>query len=417
MVQLEHAIWWHVYPLGAVGAPVIERKGDDAAPRLARLVVWLDYVVELGCSGLLLGPVFDSTSHGYDTVDHFRIDPRLGGDDDFDRFIDEARRRGLHVMLDGVFNHVGALHRYVSEAVGAGGGMVRVRHEGGHPTHEPWEGHGDLALLDHDNPSVVQWVGDVMLHWLRRGIVGWRLDVAYAVPAHVWRTVIDRVRGEFPEAVFLGEVIHGDYGRIATEAHFDSVTQYELWKAIWSAQVDRNCWELAAAIERHEQFGQMALMNTFVGNHDVDRIAGKVGDEGAALAAVILLTLPGMPSIYYGDEQGFRGAKGEGIWADTPLRPELPATPADLSLHGRWMYELYTDLIGLRRRNAWLARGSVQVEHKENERITWCTRGEGHEMRAHLFLATARAEIEVDGAQVFTWQGAGEATNGAPITW
>lgn len=115
MSLLDNAIWWHVYPLGALGAPIHDRSGDDAGHRLPRLEAWLDYVVELGCSGLLLGPIFESVAHGYDTLDHFRIDARLGDDADFDHFMAACRERGLSVMLDGVFNHVAASHPRVEE--------------------------------------------------------------------------------------------------------------------------------------------------------------------------------------------------------------------------------------------------------------------------------------------------------------
>ena len=76
---VEHVIWWHVYPLGALAAPIHTRE-EGLQHRLRRLDPWLDHAVALGCSGVLLGPVFASTSHGYDTVDHYRIDPRLGDD-------------------------------------------------------------------------------------------------------------------------------------------------------------------------------------------------------------------------------------------------------------------------------------------------------------------------------------------------
>ena len=104
---VRHAIWWQVYPLGFVGAfPAgIPPAADEH--RLSRLVDWLDHAIGLGASGIALGPVFASRTHGYDTTDHYRIDPRLGDDADFDRLVDEAHRRGLRVLLDGVFNHVG----------------------------------------------------------------------------------------------------------------------------------------------------------------------------------------------------------------------------------------------------------------------------------------------------------------------
>src|SRR5687768_14386869 len=92
------ALWWHVYPLGFLGA---EREATPGlAHRLARLEPWLDYAVELGASGIALGPVFAAETHGYDTVDHLRIDPRLGDDADFDALVAAAHARGLRVLLD-----------------------------------------------------------------------------------------------------------------------------------------------------------------------------------------------------------------------------------------------------------------------------------------------------------------------------
>ena len=88
---------------GAVGAA----RAEPARHRLRQLERWLDYAAGLGCDGLLLGPVFAAETHGYDTVDHFRIDPRLGDEGDFDALVAAAGQRGLRLVLDGVFNHVG----------------------------------------------------------------------------------------------------------------------------------------------------------------------------------------------------------------------------------------------------------------------------------------------------------------------
>src|ERR1700709_759577 len=107
---VQDAVWWHVYPLGFVGAER-EYPADGAVPsRLGRLTNWLDYVVELGANGLALGPVFAASTHGYDTVDHLRIEPRPGDGDDHDALVAAAHDRGLRVLLDGVFNHVGREH-------------------------------------------------------------------------------------------------------------------------------------------------------------------------------------------------------------------------------------------------------------------------------------------------------------------
>jgi cyclomaltodextrinase / maltogenic alpha-amylase / neopullulanase len=390
---LDHAIFWHVYPLGATGAPLRDWSTQDEAHRLPRLINWLDHLIELGCNGLLLAPVFASSTHGYDTLDHFRVDPRLGDDADFDRLIAACRERGIEVLLDGVFNHVGIHHPMVD-----GGGPIRRLPDG---SPEPWEGHGDLALLDHDDPRTAELVVDVMNHWLDRGIAGWRLDVAYSVPTWFWAQVVDRVRQRHPDAVFLGEIIHGDYAALITEGHLDTVTQYELWKAIWSSIRDVNFFELAHALERHREFMESGLMQTFVGNHDVDRIASTVGEEGAALAAVLLLTLPGVPSIYYGDEQAFQGVKGTGFATDDALRPVLPETPAVLSLPAASMFELHRELIALRRRHPWLTRGQVEVLDTVNGAIRYAVTGDGHRLEVRLTLAPATAELVFDDGESF----------------
>ncbi|WEV73326.1 alpha-amylase family glycosyl hydrolase [Bifidobacterium sp. ESL0798] len=109
MNEMSRRIWWQVYPLGFCGAPV--RPQSDAQrqrkPRLERLINWLDYMKGMGCNGLLLGPVFDSDTHGYDTIDFYRIDPRLGDDETFGRLVEACHERDIALMLDGVFNHVG----------------------------------------------------------------------------------------------------------------------------------------------------------------------------------------------------------------------------------------------------------------------------------------------------------------------
>ena len=289
-------------------------------------------------------------------------------------------------MLDGVFNHVARTHPWVEQGLAGD---------------TDWEGHNELATLHHDEREIRDAVVDIMCHWLRRGIAGWRLDVAYAVPPEFWRDVLARVREEFPDAMFLGEVIHGDYAEIAAAGTLDAVTQYELWKATWSSLADANFWELAHALERHPAD---LLTNTFIGNHDVDRIASTVGPDKLILAAAILMTVPGMPSIYYGDEQGFTGTRGEGWSADDAVRPALPTTPAELSPLGGWIFTEYQKLIGVRRRNAWLTRARVEVLDKTNETISFtCTDGE-HSLQTDLWLdPTPGVRIHAGGEELYSW--------------
>jgi glycosidase len=363
----DHAILWQVYPLGFTGAEAAGRpEGEPVEHRLGHLESWLDYVIELGCNGLLLGPIFAAQTHGYDTIDHFRIDPRLGDDGDFDALVAAADARGLRLILDGVFNHVGRAFPGFQTALQGGPQTPAARWFKRTPDgsdYAVFEGHGQLVELDHDEPAVLGYVIEVMQHWLGRGAGGWRLDAAYAVPPQFWAKALPAVRESFPGAWFLGEMIHGDYAAYANEAGLDSITQYEVWKAIWSSLNDRNFFELEHALGRHNSFLDGELAQTFVGNHDVTRLATQLGDDrhfGHALA--VLMCIGGVPSIYYGDEQGFRGLKENREGGDDAIRPAFPATPSELAPEGWSYYRLHQRLIGFRRRHPWLVHARTTAD-------------------------------------------------------
>ena len=402
---VRHVLWWHVYPLGFTGAEkaalgdASPAASEPAVHRLPHLIAWLDYAVELGLSGIALGPVFESETHGYDTTDYYRIDPRLGDDADFDTLIAEARARGLRVLLDGVFNHTGRSFAPFREALQRGPESPSANWfnftwpdgwvQGTEPGYEDFEGHHQLVALNHSEPAVADFAADVMKHWLRRGIDGWRLDAAYAVPSAFWAKVLADVRSEFPDAYFVGEYIHGDYPAEVEKGGLDSVTQYELWKAIWSSLADANFYELASALDRHNTFLETFVPFTFVGNHDVTRIASRLepapgqGPSRLAHALVVLFTLPGTPAVYYGDEQGYRGVKEDRAGGDDDIRPVFPATPDELSDIGRPVYQLHRDLIGLRRRHPWLHDARTKVHELSNEQLVY----EVHNAANSLFVA------------------------------
>ncbi|MCC9177793.1 alpha-amylase family protein [Arthrobacter sp. zg-Y750] len=407
---VQHAIWWQVYPLGFTGA---EKSGPAAdAPvqhRLPQLTAWLDYILEMGASGLALGPVFASESHGYDTADYYRIDPRLGDDADFDELISQARARGLRVLLDGVFNHTGRSFAPFRKALEQGPDAAEARWfhlgwpDGWKPGVEPeygdFEGHHQLVALNHGEPEVALFVADVMKHWLRRGADGWRLDAAYAVPSSFWAAVLDDVRTEFPDAWFVGEYIHGDYTAEVENGKLDSVTQYELWKAVWSSLSDGNFFELEWALQRHNMFLETFVPLTFVGNHDVTRIASRLAPSGRlAHALVLLFTLPGTPVVYYGDEQGYRGIKEDRAGGDDDVRPLFPAAPDELSAVGAPLYRLHQTLIGLRRRHAWLHGARTRTHSVSNEQLVYEVHDGGNSLVVALNLAAAAATVEVPAA-------------------
>lgn len=368
---VEHAIWWQVYPLGFVGAfPVSSEPPQPDQHRLRRLVDWFDHAIALGASGVALGPIFASRTHGYDTTDHYRIDPRLGDDADFDHLVAEARRRGLRILLDGVFNHVGLDFPRYREAPND---EAAARWFCGRPGRfHTFEGHAELITLNHDNPEVVDYTVDVMTHWLDRGADGWRLDAAYAVPERFWASTLPRVRERFPESWFVGELIHGDYAAVVRAATFDSATQYELWKAIWSSLNDGNFFELDWALQRHGEFLARFAPLTFIGNHDVTRIASRLErPEHVAHALVILLTVGGVPSVYAGDELGFRGVKEERYGGDDAVRPEFTSPPMELDAFGAQMWALHQFLVGLRRRHPWLHGATTSPVRLENRHYVY----------------------------------------------
>jgi len=389
-------LWWHVYPLGFVGAE--PTATDGVRHRLPRLAGWLDRARELGLDGLLLGPVFASESHGYDTLDHFAVDGRLGDADDLAALFAAARERDMPVVLDGVFNHLGRGHAIVRRALAAGPGTPEgawIRWSGDHPY--CFEGHESLVELDLTEPAVRDYVAGAMIRWLDAGASGWRLDAAYAAGADAWAPIVARVRERHPDAWLLGEVLHGDYAAFVAASGLDTVTQYELWKAVWSGLNDRNLFELAWALQRHAAFAEAFRPQTFIGNHDVTRIATQLADpRQLPIAAALLMLLPGTPSVYYGDEYGFAGEKRHAVGGDDAIRPAFPESPDALAPNAATA--AYRRAIELRREHPWLADARLTTGHLTNTGIAIGLAGRGGQ---HLTLGINLAEepLELPGSR------------------
>ena len=390
MPRTNDRLWWHVYPLGFAGAPAT-RDGGPHEPRLRRLLPWLDHARDLGATGLLLGPVFDSATHGYDTLDHRRIDPRLGTEDDLDALLAACDERGMQLALDGVFNHVSERHPVVVHAREAGfqgpdAAWLRLEQTPDGPRPRVFEGHASLVELDHRNPEVAAFVAGIMSHWLDRGVDAWRLDAAYAVAPELWAPILAEVRARHPQAWVFGEVIHGDYADVVARSGMDSVTQYELWKATWSSIADRNFFELDWTLTRHNGFLESFVPQTFVGNHDVTRLATTLGRDGAVVALAVLMTVGGVPSVYYGDEMGWTGVKEHRAGGDDAIRPPYPADPAALTGDAR-VHEAHRALVALRRARPWLTTARTRTVELTNTRYRY---------RATATEGGAALEVELD---------------------
>lgn len=330
------AFIYHLYPLGCLGAP---RDNDFTAPvvhRLPRLVAWLDHIAALGATALLLGPVWESESHGYDTVDPTCVDRRLGDNRDLTELAAAAHARGIRVILDGVFHHVGRAFPAFRDVLERGHASPYAswfpidwsqRSPYGDPfAYEAWAGHFNLVKLALDAPAARETMLRAAEGWIAAfDIDGLRLDAADRLDRGFQRELAARCRAVKPDFWLMGEIVHGDYRRAIAEADIDSVTDYQLHKALWSGFVEANLFETAYALDR--EFGPKGIyrglaLSTFVDNHDTMRIASRLRQAAQLYPLhVLLFAVPGIPTIYYGSEAGIPGVKGEGD--DGPLRPAL----------------------------------------------------------------------------------------------
>ena len=331
------AVFYHIYPLGLCGAP---HRNDFAAPpepRLAQIIGWIDHLRRLGVTALYLGPVFESTTHGYDTADYYRVDRRLGSNATLAALVAALHAAGIRVLLDGVFHHVGRdfwafrdlqAHREHSAYRDwfAGVDFRRTSPCGDPFAYEDWNGHFELVKLNVHHPAVRAHLFGAMRQWIAEyRIDGLRLDVADSLDSGFLRDLAAFCRREQQDFWLLGEVLHGDYRRWANPDTLDSVTNYECYKSLYSSHNDRNYFEIAYALER--QFGEQGIyrdlpLYAFADNHDVSRVASALRDPAHLYPLhALLFTMPGVPAIYYGSEWGVSGIKRRDD--DWPLRPHL----------------------------------------------------------------------------------------------
>lgn len=325
------AVFYHMYPLGMTGAPFANTE-PGVTNRFEELEQWIPHIRDLGCTAIYIGPLFESSSHGYDTRDFKLVDRRLGTNESFARFTALCHEAGIKVVVDGVFNHTGR-EFFAFEDIRQHGqsspycGWYRGLHFGGHsPMGDPfnydaWQGHYQLPCLNLHNPEVKAYLFDVIRYWIDTfDIDGIRLDCANVLDFAFMEEMRRQTDAMKPEFWLMGEVIHGEYSRWANPAMLHSVTNYELHKSLYSGLNDQNFFEIAHSVRRLEAIAPK--LYTFLDNHDENRIASKLTrKEHLPLAYLLLLTLPGIPSIYYGGEWGIEGLRTN--TSDTALRPQV----------------------------------------------------------------------------------------------
>jgi len=378
------SVFYHIFPLGCLGAPELNPLDGQVVDRLSSLMSWIDHIDNLGANAVLLGPVFESSKHGYDVVDYFRVDQRLGDDTALSAVCREFHRRNFRIVFDAVLHHTSRdfwAFRDVREKGTASGyrdwyhlDFTRRSPEGDPFHYKGWAGHYDLAKLNVANHEVRDHLFSAVKSWLDRfDIDGLRLDVADVLDLDFQRQLATHCRSLKSDFWLMGEVVHGDYRRWVNQGGLNSTTNYEAYKGLWSSHNDRNYFEIAYTLKR--QFGEEGIyrglpLYAFADNHDVDRVAS-ILKEPAHLGQLytILLTMPGVPSIYYGSECGIEGRKGQGT--DAPLRPALDLLSMLQSTPHPELKQTIKTLIGLRRGHSALRQGEYYQLHVAHEQFAF----------------------------------------------
>lgn len=337
MAWYDEAVFYHIYPLGMLGAPKDNDYGEPVH-RLRELDEWIEHIANTGFNAIYIGPLFESVGHGYETTDYKKLDSRLGDNEDLKAFVKKCHGKNIRVVFDGVFNHTGrdffAFRDIVQNRENSPyrDWYCNVNFYGNNEyndgfSYDNWGGYNLLAKLNQRNTEVKNYICDVIRFWVSEfDVDGIRLDAADVLDFDFMKTLRSVANEVKPDFWLMGEVIHGDYTRWVNEGTLHCVTNYALHKAFYSGHNDHNYFEIAHTVKRLYDMGGnrpdgLRLYN-FVDNHDVERIFTKLNNKAHFVPVHILLySLPGIPSVYYGSEFGIEGKKEK--FSDASLRPAL----------------------------------------------------------------------------------------------
>jgi cyclomaltodextrinase len=366
------------------------------------------YLMDLGVNAIYLNPIFLSPSnHRYNAVDYYQIDPKLGTKTEFLSLLDIAHRNNMKIILDGVFNHCGrgffAFNDILeNQASSPYLNWFHVRKfpvdaysPGEATSYEGWWKYKSLPKFNTSNPDVRKYLLDVARFWVEKGIDGWRLDVPNEIDDDsFWldfRNIIKKVNSE---AYLLGEIWDGN-PRWVGEGHFDGLMNYPVRTSLvdlltGKSKVSKFSKDIVAAIYKYPHENSYAMYG-LLGSHDTERFLTVInGDlDKAKFAYLFMMTYPGAPAIYYGDEIGLLGK------ADPDCRRTFPWDETNWNTDLRYWIK---KLIWLRKERISLRRGDLKVLHCEDGSGALAyTRTENHETTVVVLNASgSRAQINVD---------------------
>jgi glycosidase len=344
---------------------------------LQGVIQHFDYLRDLGVNALYFNPIFQATSnHRYNTMDYYRVDPKLGSLEDFRTLLDTAHGYGFKVILDGVFNHCGRgffafndvmenrEHSPYLDWFHINGLPLDAYEEGQAERYLAWWNLKSLPKFNTTNPEVRTYLLDVARYWIEQGIDGWRLDVPNEIDDDsFWAEFREAVKGLNPQAYLVGEIWTADPRWVGPE-HFDGLMLYPLRKALLDLLVERALTpsEFVSKVEALRavfppEYNTSHLL--LAGSHDTPRIGTLTGDSQVTwLVFFLLFGFPGAPVIFYGDETGLQGG------ADPECRRAFAWDPDqwDQTLRRR-----LKSLIDLRLRYATLRQGSYQFCAHDDE--------------------------------------------------
>ena len=408
MNWINESIMYNIYPLGFAGAP---RENDFKLEyRLDKIYDWIDNFKKLGVNTLVFNPVFESTRHGYDTIDYYKIDSRLGDNNSFKEICKTLHENGIRIILDGVFNHVGrdffAFKDVQQNREGSQycSWFMNLNFYGNNHyndgfCYEGWAGHIDLVKLNLDNTQVVDHLIGAVKFWIEEfGIDGLRLDAADCINIEFFKKLRNTCLSMKPDFWLYGEITSGDYNRWANKDALHSVTNYECYKGIYSSHNDHNYFEIAHSLNR--QFGDGGIYGNiytfnFVDNHDVNRVASMLKNKNHLNNVyTILYTMPGVPCIYYGSEWAVEGMRTQ--YSDYELRPCL-----DIDSIPNPNYELYNHICKLgavRKALPALKYGNFRNVNIKNEQLVYMREYDGQTVYVALNLSDSDFNIDINSA-------------------